>query len=573
MCDCMSIISLITQIPLRADQGVSPPIQRKNCRGSLFQIITRLAVATLIVLPSLGGVVFSSAHVQTSPSLGFSDYSCELNAYPVSIPFEKPSSEVCIEEEDPAIVERRQSENYHRKLPCPPNIQKIVVFTSVAGGRGDVAASAKAVDLMRSICPLANVDWVLDCFGCAIHGSYDPRLFLNRNDPLKTHLRDWPSEGVDKSPVNLLLLGPIDPGWSIKYFEKGLGRKIAGPIVSFTEIADTPVWNGRDASLAMGLKARTGVFLDRSRIEAPLSRKYCCPSYLPQIQDDGLRKDILEAMNVTNDQSPDYDQYSFNSGYAHHEVSWAKFIDAVAIHERDKDVVIVLNQKGAFSSLSTQKFQNEIFTSDRLTFLKQKGYGTVILKGQESESVLLQEAENPQMERRLVVILRPSFVPIDMKRMQLASERLLATGDNSAVEAWSSRCKLYLYEDVANLGSKWKFLQQQVDFAKTISPNLAKLLALFGGDRRLPQPSLNMAFDKAKMDQLERLLEDPDLGSATIRFCNQIIKNYSFNEVLEGTVKRVAWQYYNSSKLADFAIDEPSANGARCKAHEKSGDE
>jgi hypothetical protein len=235
--------------------------------------------------------------------------------------------------------------------------------------------------------------------------------------------------------------------------------------------------------------------------------------------------------------------------------------------------VIVLNQKGAFSSLSTQKFQNEIFTSDRLTFLKQKGYGTVILKGQESESVLLQEAENPQMERRLVVILRPSFVPIDMKRMQLASERLLATGDNSAVEAWSSRCKLYLYEDVANLGSKWKFLQQQVDFAKTISPNLAKLLALFGGDRRLPQPSLNMAFDKAKMDQLERLLEDPDLGSATIRFCNQIIKNYSFNEVLEGTVKRVAWQYYNSSKLADFAIDEPSANGARCKAHEKSGDE
>jgi hypothetical protein len=52
------------------------------------------------------------------------------------------------------------------------------------------------------------------------------------------------------------------------------------------------------------------------------------------------------------------------------------------------------------------------------------------------------------------------------------------------------------------------------------------------------------------MDQLEQLLNDSNLGNATLKFCNQIIKDYSFHEVLEGAIKRVGWQYYNSSKLS-----------------------
>jgi hypothetical protein len=250
-------------------------------------------------------------------------------------------------------------------------------------------------------------------------------------------------------------------------------------------------------------------------------------------------------MNVFDGVSePDYDQHSFNSGYAHHRASWGKFIDCVAIHEKNKHTVIVLNQRGECAYLTTQEFQGQIFTPERLAFLKQKGYGTVLFKGQGPETTLLQDAENPHLERRLTVIVRFSFNPSDMRCMQLASERLLATGDNSAVESWCARCKLYLYEDVSNWGCKWRFLQQQVDLAQTISPNLSKLLALFGGDRRLPDRSLNQPLDGPKMLEVEELLNDPDLSDATLQFCDRITSTYSFYDVLEAALKRTAWHHY-----------------------------
>ncbi len=306
----------------------------------------------------------------------------------------------------------------------------------------------------------------------------------------------------------------------------------------------------------MGLQPGSGVFLDQSRLKAPLSRGYCCPSYLPRIQDDNLRMDILEAMHVFDGQSePDYNQFSFNSGYAHHRASWGKFIDCVAIHEKNKHVVLVLNQRGEFAQLSTQEFQDQIFTPQRLAFLKQKGYGTVQLKGQEQDTTVLQDS---QSDRQLTVIIRPSFTPNDMRQMQLASERLLATGDNSAVESWCARCKLYLYEDVANMGCKWRFLQQQVDLAKTISPNLSRLLALFGGDRRLPNPSLNEPLNGQRMAEMEQLLNDPDLSDATLQFCDHITSNYSFHEVLEAALKRTAWHHLipELAKIEAETLDE-----------------
>lgn len=442
-------------------------------------------------------------------------------------------------------------ENQYRFRPCPPRMQKFVVFTYVKGGRGDVAAAAKAVDLIRNVCPASTIDWVLRD---AKLNQYDPISFLNNKDSSKIDIREWLSEPSDKTSADFLLIGPTDPdrGAGIDYLESRLGRKIEGPLLGFLENAHSNVHSmsfsktiKKENPLVMGLQRGSGVFLDRSRIEAPLSLGYCCPSYISQIQDIELRKDILGAMNIFNDQSsPDYNQYSFNSGYAHRPVSWAKFIDSVALHEHDKHVVIVLNQHGEFDNLSTQEFQDQIFTPERLAFLKQKGYGTVALKGQGQKAFLLQETDDTQLNRHLTVITRSSFDPNDMRRMQLASERLLATGDNSAAEAWGARCKLYLYEDVANGGSKWRFLEQQVDLAQTISPNLAKLLALFGGDSRLiPEPSLNKPFSREEMVQMEQLLNDPDLGNDTLAFCNDIIKNYSFYEVLEETIKRIGWQY------------------------------
>jgi hypothetical protein len=474
-------------------------------------------------------------------------------------------------------------------------MQRIVVLTEVSGGRGDIAGASKAIAVMRRICPNLTFDWALK----DAPNRYDPLSFLHSNDRPKVSTRHWGSQFPEGVPGDLLVAGPVKLTYGTDYIERYIHRKISGPVFGFMEIADQPsnydqvilrikiegadpqasndqIYRPLHSSafrskashgcglLPMGLQPGSGIFLDRSRIEAPLSRKYCCPSYLRQIQDVELRKAILKAMNVFDDcLQPDYAKFSFNSGYAHHPASWGKFIDCVAIHEKNKHVVIVLNQQGEFIRLSTQEFQDQIFTPERLAFLKQKGYETVMLKGEEQEASLLSKVDNSQLGRHLTVMIRRSFTPHDMRCMQLASERLLATGDNSAVESWCARCKLYVYEDVANVGCKWRFLQQQVDLAQDISPNLSKLLALFGGDKRLEDRCLNEPLNDQKMAELEALLDDPSLEDATLQFCNRIIANYSFDEVLEAALKRTVWHHYipELAKIEAETIDEDFRTG------------
>jgi hypothetical protein len=482
----------------------------------------------------------------------------------------------------------RQIENQYLALPWPDKIQKIVVLTQVVGGRGDIAAATKAIAVMQRICPTLTFDWVLHD---AKYNQYDPVSFLNCTDPSKVTARNWQSPPSDDTPGDFLLAGPVKLTLGIDYIESHISRKIAGPIFGFMENAEDSqsfypqilpmvveklsnnengeiyqnlhqmIFPNNKVRLPMGLEIGSGVFLDKSRIEAPLSRDYCCPSYLTQIMDIELRKDILEAMNVfDSDSQPNYDQYSFNSGYAHHAVSWGKFIDCVAIHEKDKHVVIVLNQRGEFSPLSTKEFQEQVLGEERLVFLKTKGYGNIIFKSQDQKAVHLQEVSD---SRCLTVIIRPFFNPNDMKQIQLASERLLATGDNSAVEAWCARCKLYLYEDVANMGCKWRFLQQQVDLAQKISPNLSQLLALFGGEQRLSERFLNKSLNSKKMEEMEKLLSDPELSKATLEFCHQITSNFPFDDVLEAALKRTVWHYCipELAKVETEALDEEFQTG------------
>ena len=467
----------------------------------------------------------------------------------------------------------RNIEHLYLGLPWPKQTQKIVVFTKVEGGRGDVSAAAKAISLMQRICPTLTFDWAL--FGARFE-QYDPLSFLTCSDLTKIHIRDWKAEPPDHSPADFLLQGPVNSGYGQDYLRDRLHRPFTGPMFCFLENATTPTHSfsflktlppdslqeGREDELyrtkihslafpyqsiegenglPMGLAPGSGVFLDQSRMQAPLSRGYCGPSYIRQIQNKSLQSDILQSMNVFDDHSiPNYDEYSFNSGYAHHSASWGKFIDCVAIHEKNKHITLVLNQNGVFEGLSSEEFQNTILTPSRLAFLQKHGYGTIVLKG-ENHTTLLQDAKNLESTRRMVIIIRPSFTPNDMKYMQLASERLLATGDNSAAEAWCAKCKLYLYEDCANMGCKWRFLQQQVDVAKKISPTLGDLLALFGGDSRLPDRCLNKPFDETTMAKMERLLDDPDLGNATLQFCDEVCSHYSFEPVLESALKRTAW--------------------------------
>ena len=149
-----------------------------------------------------------------------------------------------------------------------------------------------------------------------------------------------------------------------------------------------------------------------------------------------------------------------------------------------------------------------------------------------------------------------------MRKLQLASERLIATGDNTAVEAWGARCKLYIYEDVATGGCKFKFLQQQIALAKMVSSSLARLLEL-GGKERLSAEERGEAV---------MILKDPLLANSTLQFCKVITDNYSFHNVLEGSLKRALWHHLEPSlidhevsslgkefysQLVNFQIDVP----------------
>lgn len=379
-----------------------------------------------------------------------------------------------IEELDQALFPlHRQIESQYRSLPWPPRIQKVVVLTAIQGGNGDFVGAGKTIAMLQRLCPTLTFDWVLQ--GTDLNPQ-EAFKFLNSQDKSKVNPREWESQPEDNTPGELLFTGPVKLCFDPKYIEKGLSRKIAGPTFGFIEnggflhtffsqVLPTlveqssgkpnqaiyqdlhsfifPNKSGHSTGLIpMGLLPGSGVFLDKSRMEAPLTRGYCCPSYLTQIQDLELRKDILEAMAIFDGQSqPDYDQYSFNSGYAQRVVSWGKFIDCVAIHEKGKHVVMVLNQSGTLAKLSNQEFQEQILGEERLAFLQRKGYGTIVFKGQDQNTVYLKIGEN---SRRFIVVVRPAFSPNDMRLLQLASERLLATGDNSAVEAWCSKCKLYV---------------------------------------------------------------------------------------------------------------------------------
>lgn len=455
----------------------------------------------------------------------------------------------------------RHLEKLYQQLPWPKKVSKIALVTDTPGGRGDVSAVAKVIALMQHCSPSLTFDW-------SIIGKTElAQPFLSQLNSSRIKIRPFRySQPVDASPADMMILGPAKCAWEIEYIDAKNSRQLAGSRVAFLENGSEPanealplleaikemqklptLTNFRDvyklvhgkvfstkytvgSGLTMGLRKATGVFLDESRVKAYRSRGYCCPTYVRQIKDTELRNDLLRALGVKGRALPDYDAYSLNSGYAHWSRSWGRFIDFTAVHERKKHVVIVLNQVGEFDKFDTKGFWREVFIPERLALLKQWGYASVSIKGVEKDPIIAQLGGKGG--RQLTVILRSSFHPEDMRCLQLASERLLATGDNTAAEAWASKCILYLYEDVNNMGCKAIFANQQVALARTISPLLGDFLQICAKTKPL---------SKEEMDHAIKILQDEKFSKATLDFCNTIVENYSFKEILEGALKRTAW--------------------------------
>jgi hypothetical protein len=462
---------------------------------------------------------------------------------------------------------QRKIDSIYQKMPWPQQITKVVVMTDVLAGLGDIASAAKVIGILQRISEKLLFEWVTKYGGS-----------LERNasflaDRARVTLRNSSDHPTDSSPVELVLVGPVKYLYKESFLESSIMRKIAGPIFGFMEYGEkmetfgrfdpeTKVKNSKDSVddtykkmhrilfpaqinmlsringglLPMGIHEGTGVLLDPERLHSPLSRIYCCPSYLSKIEDCGLLSDIRAALGCSDEGSlPNYDTHSFNSGYAHRKISWAMYIECVAIHEREKHVVIVLNQNGAYDEFTPKRYWDEVFTHERCAYLGVQGYSSIVLKAEADNDCFSQKIGGNG--RSLTVIIRPFIHQNDFKQIQLASERLMATGDNSAAEAWCARCKLFLYENVDN-GCKAPFVRQQVQLAETFSPNLAMILHLFGTIRR--GEWFNCQSFRTEM---EGLLSKPEISDDTLTFCQKIAQDYSFEPVLQGAIKRAVWHH------------------------------
>jgi hypothetical protein len=454
----------------------------------------------------------------------------------------------------------RINEQQYRDLPWPSEISNISLYTEVVGGKGDIAAATKMIQIIQKISPNSLINWFLtDGFN-----TIASQFLHSYNSSNVTIYHPYSRESKETIETQFLITGPVKCRKDIEYLERIFNFKLKGPSFSFLENAEsnhTSLLNFQaiklaktnseaeayqeihrlffksdipsdrsDWGLSMGLKLGSGIFLDESRIQAPLSLKYCCPSYLSEMEDSDLKNDILEALGIEDGIPIHYNKTSLNSGYAHRSDSWAKFIDLVCIHEKEKNVLILLNQQGEFEALQSEEFCHQIFTEDRIQRLEKMGYGTIKVKGR--EKIHFSPSSNLEGQRSLTIIVRPFFHPLDMKRLQLASERLLATGDNTAAESFAARCSLYLYEDVKNGGCKTAFLQQQIEVANTISSDLGTLLSLFGTTNQ---------FNEEQLNQASKILDNPSLKEQTFAFCQLVVENYSFRKVAEAALKRTAW--------------------------------
>ncbi|GAB4233340.1 MAG: hypothetical protein Tsb0021_12310 [Chlamydiales bacterium] len=473
---------------------------------------------------------------------------------------------------DSLIHLQRKLEQLYLDLPWPPSLQRATFVTETPGGRGDASAAAKLIGVLHREVPELKFDWVpLKSTGV------DFKQFLNDDQSKVVNLE---RNKVQNS--QLLIVGPAQCVYKTPAIARNLKVEFGGPRFSFLEAGyepmipeddikkcirkvneqseDQPIEsvlvdvftrffstkcdsNGIDG-IQMGLLEGSGIFFDQSRIDAHLSRGHYCPKPLLGLQDDSLRQDIFESMGVANSEDlPDFDRYSMNSGYAHYPVSWGRLIDSVALHEQKKHVVIVLNQHGEFKDdrLNTQEFCSKMFTPERLELLKQEGYHTVQVKGKGEQHTILEERSDEE-GRQFTVIVRPSFHPNDMKQLQLASQRILATGMNSPAEAWASRCELFLYEDVNNGGRTGDFLKQQVKVAESVHPKLARFMAIMG-DKDKKYHEKNVVLSHKEMEEVRELLKDPEISVATLKFCEHVQKNYRFEKALLASLKRVYWHH------------------------------
>jgi len=318
--------------------------------------------------------------------------------------------------------------------------------------------------------------------------------------------------------VNFLIDGPAPTNWGHDYIESKCCLIIKYyQTYTFTEIAkytNKPMGNLYDfelpITLSMNLDETSGVFIDKRISSIKLPNGYSDQQFIKQISND-LQDDIVSAF--------EYGPASINFGYAHTSHLKTRFI-WTTLQQSKQNTLIIVNRHGVFERYDYEEFVKVTMEDLKKYDIADLDFHSIIFL----ENGLVKKKRLNSRGRKLVhIVVREKFNPKDMTWLQLASDRLLATGDNSACESYAARCKLYMYEDVANCGCKDKFLKQQITVASIISTSLGRYIELAGK---------NKDFTAEEMKEYKSLLKIESLGQSTVEFCNYIIENYDFEDKL-----------------------------------------
>lgn len=461
-------------------------------------------------------------------------------------------------------------------LPWPSNFENIVVYTEIVGGYGDVASAGKIIACLRAVDQKVKIKWI-------IKGRIrdDPWKFIpGAHDRLWIEFTHDPSSKVEFTTVDLIVCGPTNITRKAKQWSMILGIEITCPIIKFLEIAYSyEVISVYAAETRLARWPEVYVY-ERSTTEGSIfpqhSRKRLTPEELsPEriahhekkkkeyiaelyeewpdllLKQDGLVMGIKPGTGVLRHENymessfsdvitkyltEDISGFSVNCGYAHRMASKLKFIDCVTFSADAERILIILNQEGELEKYDFSGFVRRICTEARMNKLQAEGYGRLLISGRKH-----QHTQKFDGSKTLIIVVRKWYPHEDFLVFQGASERILATGDNSPIEAWASLVttgKLFLYEDVANAGCKSKFLQQQVALATQIYPPYGQLLAMFGGERTKYAECLNKEWSNEHWSEVREILSASDLSSHVRTFCRTILEEYRFETLWLNLVKR-----------------------------------
>lgn len=265
----------------------------------------------------------------------------------------------------------------YKDLPWPV-IDTLGVITNVCGGLGDIVACAKLIMLLLEEIPtIKEVNWVV------LSNKIDPLSFVLPAYREKITL----GKNTDKTSIDFLIDGPATSGWKTGYMQKFFQPKLPDKAWHFKECGHAyPKYSQcteyvkyakklHNFALPMGLLPGTGVL-----INVPLPVGKMEPEWWNMVPKT----------------------YSFNFGYAHNPWTKYRFVDAVSMHEREKNICILFTSKGEFTSTNVNDFITNI------THLEDIGHMTVMEKVEHGFDVG-NKTINESSTRHLLILLFEKF--------------------------------------------------------------------------------------------------------------------------------------------------------------------